>query len=329
MNSSGRRTRVAVIGAGNIAQQHLQVLTNHPLCEVAVLCDLDPAILAATGDRFGIAQRTGDPDSLLRRDDLDAVYVLVSVLHVARVAGQFIAAGMPTFLEKPPGIYSSDTAHLAELQRKHGTVAMVGLNRRFYANQLEARRRLEAIGSVATLTVEAHEDLSRVSREKFPQLVLRRWAYANGIHGLDLLRFFGGDVAEVQSVRHTVENEFPDSFSALLRFANGAHGRAAVDWFAPSQHRYEVRAAGALATSSVGLGRTTLRVRGEPDATLGPDEDDQKFKAGFWKQATAFLTGVRQGRQPPFPAADLADAHKTMVMIDQICKLPARPEDEG
>jgi hypothetical protein len=37
---------------------------------------------------------------------------------------------------------------------------------------------------------------------------------------------------------------------------------------------------------------------------------------------------VREGRQPPFPAADLADAHKTMAMIDQICQLPARPEDE-
>jgi predicted dehydrogenase len=250
------------------------------------------------------------------------------VLHVARVAAQFIAAGVPTFLEKPPGIYSSDTVHLAELQQKHGTVAMAGFNRRFYANQMEAKRRLEAIGPVATVSVDAHEDLSRVSREKFPPLVLRRWAYANGIHGLDLLRFFGGDVAEVQSVRHTVEHGFPDSFSALLRFKNGAHGRAAVDWFAPSQHRYEVRTVGALATSSVGLGRSTLRVRGQPDEALEPDEDDRNFKAGFWKQATAFLTGVRDGRQPPFPAADLADAHKTMAMIDQICQLSARPEDE-
>jgi predicted dehydrogenase len=320
------RLRVAVIGAGNIAQQHLPVLTNHPACEVVALCDRDPRMLAATGGHFGIGERLDDAGALLRRDDLDAVYVLVSVLAVAGVAGTFIDAGMPTFLEKPPGIYSSDTARLAELQQKRGTVAMVGLNRRFYANQLEARRRLAEVGPVATVTVDAHEDLTRVSRDKFPPLVLRRWAYANGIHALDLLRFFGGDVTEVESRAHTVENGFPDCFSATLRFTNGAIGRAAVDWFAPGQHRYEVRVVGATATSAVVGGHTTLRLRGRPDETLAPDEDDRRFKAGFWKQASAFLQGVREGKQPPFPAADLADAHKTMLMIDQICRLPAAPE---
>jgi predicted dehydrogenase len=330
------RLRIAVIGAGNIAQSHLAVLTNHPECEVAVLCDRDPQILATTGDRFGIAERLSDPEALLGRDDLDAVYVLVSVLHVSAVAGTFIAAGIPTFLEKPPGIYSSDTAHLAELQQRHGTIAMVGLNRRFYVTQLEARRRLLDLGPVATVTVDAHEDLTRVSRAKFPPLVLQRWAYANGIHALDLLRFFGGDVAEVHAFRHPVgrsgiqqggqpgEADQPDSISAVLRFANGAAGRAAVDWFAPGQHRYEVRTVGAVVTSSPVVGRTVLRVRGQEEAVLEPDDDDRRYKAGFWKQAGAFLSGVRQGKQPSWPAPDLADAHKSMVMIDQIFQFPAR-----
>ena len=44
--------RVAVIGAGNIAQQHLPVLLAHPDCEVALLCDSDPATLARTAQRL-------------------------------------------------------------------------------------------------------------------------------------------------------------------------------------------------------------------------------------------------------------------------------------
>jgi predicted dehydrogenase len=292
-----------------------------------VLCDLNPAMLAATGEKFGIAERIAEPEALLRRGDLDAVFVLVSVLHVARVAGMFIAAGMPTFLEKPPGIYSSETAHLAELQQRHGTIAMVGLNRRFYSTHLEARRRLAEIGPLASITVDAHEDLTRTSREKFPPLVIRRWAYANGIHALDLLRFFGGEVEDVQSFLHTAENDFPDVVTAVLRYTSGAHGRAAVDWIAPSSHRFELRCVGALATSSVGFGGgLLLRVRGQPNETLELDEDDRKFKAGFWKQDSAFLQGVREQRQPPFPAADLADAHRSMQMIDRICQLPAAPE---
>jgi myo-inositol 2-dehydrogenase/D-chiro-inositol 1-dehydrogenase len=319
------RLRVAVIGAGNIAQQHLPVLTNHPECEVAVLCDVNAATRAATAERFGISEQAERAEDVLGRDDVDAVFVLVSVLQVAKVAGACIAAGMPTFLEKPPGIYSSETAHLAELQQKHGTIAMVGLNRRFYSSHLEARARLAARGEIVSVTVDAHEDLARTSREKFPPLVLRRWAYANGIHALDLLRFFGGEVTEVEAWRRQVENQFPDSHTARLRFADGADGRAAVDWMAPGRHRFEVRCVGATATSLRGFGSTEWAVRGQAVETIEPDEDDRRYKPGFWKQDAAFLRGVREGKQPAWPAPTLADAHGSMVMIDEICGLPAAP----
>ncbi len=338
------RLRVAVIGAGNIAQRHLPVLGGSPDCEVAVLCDANPAILAETAQRFtapGAAlanqdppQRLSDVGAVLARDDLDAVFVLVSVLAVSRVAAQLIAAGMPSFIEKPPGIASAETAHLAELQQRHGTVAVVGLNRRFYSSHLAARERLLAHGPVATVTVDAHEDLTRASnRDKFPPLVLRRWAYANGIHALDLLRFFGGEVTEVDAERATVEGAVPDgapeSISARLRYASGARGRAAIDWIGPGRHRFEVRTVGATATSRPSFGSTELAVRGQPIETIEPDEDDRRYKAGFWKQDVACLAGVRAGKQPAWPSVTLADAHATMVMIDRISGFPPTAESAG
>lgn len=325
------RLRVAVIGAGNIAQQHLPVLTTHPDCEVAVLCDTAPDVLARTAERFGVRETAPELGEVLGRDDVDAIFVLVSVLHVARVAAACIAARVPTFLEKPPGICSADTARLAELHQRHGGIAVVGLNRRFYASHLAARERLLASGPITTVTVDAHEDLARVSREKFPQLVLRRWAYANGIHALDLLRFFGGDVVAVEAWPARYENAFSDSFSAHLSFAGGARGRAAVDWMAPGQHRFEVRGTGIRATSLAGFGGTELAARGQGTVRLDPDEDDQRYKPGFWKQDSTFLAGVRAGKQPAWPAPSLADAHASMAMIDAICGFSAEvcEEEEG
>ena len=329
------RLRVAVIGAGNIAQQHLPVLTNHPDCEVAVLCDVNPEMLAESAQRFGISEQEQSPDALLRRDDLDAVYVLVSVLHVARVASKFIAAGLPTFVEKPPGICSADTERLAELAEQHGTVAMVGVNRRFYSTNIAVRERMAELGPLATITVEAHEDQWRLYQPdrltKFNQLVRRRWAYANGIHALDMLRYFGGDVADIHAIRSSHEYDYPDSFSAVLRFTSGAQGRALVDWFAPAAYRCELRTVGARATiasSGHGFNTVTVSVRHQPDEHFELDADDQQYKAGFWKQAKAFLAGARSGEQPPFPAASLADAHRTMQMIDGICQLSAEVEED-
>jgi phthalate 4,5-cis-dihydrodiol dehydrogenase len=322
------RLRVAVVGAGNVAQSHLQVLTDHPDCEVVALVDPAANTLAATADRFRISERLDSADALLGRDDIDAVFVLVSVVAVANVAARYIDAGLPTFLEKPPGLYSSETEHLAELQQKRGTIATVGLNKRYYSNLQEMKSRLAAVGPVVTVALDAHEDLSTVSRKQFSLEVLRRWPYANGIHGLDLLRFFGGDVAEVESHAHTVENAFPDSFSAMIRFESGAAGRAAIDLFGPGEYRCEVHVVGATAILEKPdwFGTSTLFQRGRPDESIIQDEDDHRYKQGFWKQDSAFLKGVRAGTQPPWPAPDLADAHQTMVLIDQICQLPATPD---
>lgn len=322
------RLRVAVIGATRIAREHLRVLTTHPECEVAVLCDLDAGTLAETAALFGIANCTQSAEQVVRRDDLDAVFVMVSILAAPGVVGMFLDAGIPTFLEKPPGLYSSETARLAERAERRGTIHMVGLNRRFYATQLATRAKLAAYGPLVTLTVEAHEDLARVyqgigRRAPFPPAVIQRWAYANGIHALDLLRFFGGEVVAVHPYCQRVENDFPDCHSAVLQFASGAHGRALMDWVSPGGHRFDLRCVGASATSTPGFGAVVLAVRGQPEQRLEADEDDLRYKAGLWKQDSAFLTGVRAGQQPAFPAASLEDAHRTMLLIDQICQLPA------
>ncbi len=69
-------------------------------------------------------------------------------------------------------------------------------------------------------------------------------------------------------------------------------------------------------------------MRHQPDEHFGLDADDRQYKPGFWKQATAFLAGARSGQQPPFPAASLADAYRTMQMIDGICQLSAEVEED-
>ena len=322
------RLRVAMIGAGNIAQQHLPVLTAHPLCEVVALCDASPEALTATGDRFQIAHRSTHYQDVLARSDVDAVVAAVSHRATVEVAGAFIAAGRPVLLEKPPGMFSTDTARLVELQARHGGIAMVGLNRRFYSSHLMAREWLRAHGPLVTLTVEAHEDLSRMTTSRFRpdeiSLMQRRRAYANGIHALDLIRYFGGEVTEVQTHQAAYEHEFPDSFGALLRFApaaregEAASGRVAMDFVAPGQHRFDLRTRGAHLESDSPFAGVTLSVRGQAQRRFEPDEDDARFKPGFWKQATAFLEAVRDGRPPAAPAALLPDAYATMRLIDRL-----------
>jgi predicted dehydrogenase len=314
-----KNLNIAVIGAGNIAQQHLPVLKDLSEIESITLVDADAETLQQTGDRFEIEHRSGSVDDLFNSGNPDAAFVLVSVLAVHKVASRFLAAGIPTFLEKPPGLHTWQTQELANLARENETLAMVGVNRRFYSTSLAARDTALAAGPIQTVAVEAHEDIERVRNgTKFPPEVLQRWSAANGIHALDMIRFFGGDVSKVTAIRHKVENEMPDACGALIEFDNGALGRASMDWIGPGGHRFEIRSAGVTLTSSPGYGTVTVQERGKEKRVLEYDEIDRNYKAGFFRQDSTFIRCVQSGEPLPFPACDLDDAVKTMQMIDEI-----------
>jgi len=125
-------------------------------------------------------------------------------------------------------------------------------------------------------------------------------------------------VTNVVAVQRTFDSPMPNACAAILEFEEGALGRAAIDWTGPGGHRFEVRSPGATLTSNSGYSQLTLRRREQEDLTLGFDDLDQQYKPGFFRQNSAFIHSVRTGEPLPFPACDLADAVKTMEMIDSI-----------
>ncbi len=313
--------RCAVIGTKNIAGQHIPVLQALPEAEVAALCDIDPEAVNATAREFGVRQTFTSVDELQAWGEFDAVYVLVSVLAVAGVAEHFIRAGVPTFLEKPPGLYSADTERLAQAVRETGTTAMVGFNRRFYTCLQAGREALLDTGDVVSVTVHADEVAGdKWDGSKFPPEVAMRWVYANSIHALDLLRYLGGDVASVTPMVRQRALPKPDSFSALLEFESGAVGRAIADHFGPkgTGHHYQARTASAVLTSVDGLASCTLERHGRDPIRFGLTGLDRRLKPGFPGESRAFLRAVRTGQPVTFPAPTLDDAVGTMKMIDAI-----------
>ena len=57
------KVKVALVGAGNIANQHLESYKNVADAEVYAICDIDPVRLKMTADKFGIERRYPDFDA--------------------------------------------------------------------------------------------------------------------------------------------------------------------------------------------------------------------------------------------------------------------------
>ena len=72
------KIRIALIGAGNIANAHLTAYQQVPDAEIVAICDQNAAHLEKTADKFNIPNRFTDLDAMLAADlHLDAADVCV------------------------------------------------------------------------------------------------------------------------------------------------------------------------------------------------------------------------------------------------------------
>ena len=60
-----KKVRIGLVGAGNIANTHLQSYLKNPNVEIAAICDIDPVMLAETADKYGIKNRYNTLDEML------------------------------------------------------------------------------------------------------------------------------------------------------------------------------------------------------------------------------------------------------------------------
>ena len=143
--------RIGIVGTGWWATvNHIPTIDETPEAKVVAICDLDPARLAAVGDRFGIAARHTDVAAMMAAERLDGV--MISTPHVAHAAPAITAleGGAHVLVEKPMATTAADGRAIADAARRAGREVMVptGLNYTDYSRQAAAWVREGRIGEV-------------------------------------------------------------------------------------------------------------------------------------------------------------------------------------
>ena len=318
------RVRVAVIGTGGIATVHLRALRALPAVDLAALCDRDAARLRVAAERWGTPETRTFTDYRRMLDEVrpDAVWVLVSVPATFAVAAECLRRGFDTVLEKPPGLRTDETRELAALAERHQRRAMVAFNRRFNPYvRLAWRAVSEASGRPpAVLVAEYHKGPQQYA--DYPPEVNARWIGVDAVHALDLLRHLGGPVREVRARSDAhLHGDLPDAFHGIVRFASGATGHLISTYTSvPKIERLQLFGDRCWAvTEGIGSAMNTgrgFRDGAFADLTLPPEEAQGSDAFGYWAEDRAFVECLRRGGPPEPPAATLADAVRTMELVD-------------
>jgi predicted dehydrogenase len=137
--------RVAVVGYGRIGATHAENLARRVrgVQLVAVTTSNEERAIEARR-LFGDVAVYADLDTLLAREELDAVVIASSTsAHVDNVV-RCAAAGLPIFCEKPLALNLLDCDRAIDAVEQAGVPLMMGHVRQFDAGHVEAKRAIEA-----------------------------------------------------------------------------------------------------------------------------------------------------------------------------------------
>jgi len=206
--------KAALIGAGQIARQHLSCLQGLPGVEVAAVCDLSPSVAECASERYRIPSWYTDHRAMLREVRPDVIHVTTPPTSHFRLAMDSLEAGAHVIVEKPA---TSTFAELDALVRRAGELgrALVeDYNYLFNSATREILRRVESGEFGAVIHVEAMISLDILGPGGF--------ADPNAPH--PCLALAGGAIAD-----------FLPHLASLANLVDAERGTAALAFSASSQ----------------------------------------------------------------------------------------------
>lgn len=316
-------TRVAVIGAGWIAKQHLETLRMVEGIEVVGICSRTRAKAEELAKEYAIKDVADSVEELVQISKPDALMVLVSVDQMYPVTDEALVYHLPLFVEKPAGMLPEQNHVLAQKAIEQNIRTMVGFNRRYYSIFHKGIEIVKQHGALLGVVIEGHERMWRVREgEKFSKTELDNWIYANSVHTIDLLRFFGGEPSNIHAITHRQYGEYRgDQFAAVMELESGALGNYSAHWYSPGGWRVVLYGEG-VTVDFQPLEKGVWIDRKFDRHEIVPDDVDVRGKPGFIRQMEAFRDLVQLGKFVP-PMQDLAESYHTMALAQAMTIPPA------
>jgi predicted dehydrogenase len=132
--------KIAIVGCGKIADQHVQAVDRISDCRVVALCDRELLMAKQLGERFGISKCFSDLREMLQLTSPDVVHITTPPQSHYVLARECLEAGNHVYLEKPFTVIAEEAESLIELAEARNLKITAGHNLQFTLEMLEMRR---------------------------------------------------------------------------------------------------------------------------------------------------------------------------------------------
>lgn len=219
--------RVGFIGAGGIANTHMNMLQAVEDVQIVAVSDISQERAESTAARY-LAKAYSDYKDMLEHEQMDALYICVPPFAHEEQELLAIEKGINVFVEKPVARSLDSARKVRDAVAKKKIISAVGYHWRYLANTERAMQILQdrKIGMVQGYWMGGMPAVGWWKRmeESGGQMVEQT------THIFDLARYLCGDIVEVYAVyaRREIEKsqniDVYDVGTASMKFASGAVG---------------------------------------------------------------------------------------------------------
>ena len=189
--------KVGIVGLGGIGTQHANIYHADERCEVVAVCDAFQEKANAAAERYG-CQAFTSVDDMVQGADIDIASVCTAGVenggdHYEPTIA-LLGAGIPVLGEKPISNEIPKAREMVALAKEKGLRYGINLNHRFTPAALRAREWVDA-GRLGELNIVNMTMWINNPNESSPHFHMR----ALHPHSIDVMRYFCGDVKQVQA----------------------------------------------------------------------------------------------------------------------------------
>jgi len=210
--------KVGIIGCGAIGRKRALSLGNHELV-IAVDTSLERAKeVAKLKNCSTISTNYNDA---LNNDEIDLILISTTNEILAKITLAAVTAGKHVLVEKPAGRTPAELIPIIETAEKNNVFVKVGFNHRYHPALLKAKQLVDSgcIGSLMFIRGRYGHG-GRLGYEKewraIPEKSGGGELIDQGVHLIDLSRWFLGELSVVKGFAHTYYWDMPVDDNAFL-----------------------------------------------------------------------------------------------------------------
>lgn len=195
------KLKAGIVGFGYMGKIRKKVVEENPSLELFGVCDINKSLL----DEKALNCKTFDSYKELLEDDVDVVFVCTPNNWSPVIVCDSMRRGKHVFCEKPPGRNSDDIKKMIEVEKENTACKlMFGFNHRFHPGIIKAKvivdsGRMGSIINMRGLYGKSGGVNFNVSWRNDIDISGGGILLDQGIHMLDLFRYFCGDFEFVKS----------------------------------------------------------------------------------------------------------------------------------